>query len=52
MTGTIFHLCLAMGLLVTTHLTMSARPFRTTVIDRNVNLAFMAYTMISLVTLA
>ena len=41
-----------MGLLVATHLAMSARPFRTTVIDRISNPVFMAYSLISPVTLA
>ncbi len=34
MTGTIFHLCLAMGLFVAIYLAMSDRPLRTTAIDR------------------
>ena len=41
-----------MGLLVATHLAMSARLFQTTVIDRIANLVFMAYSLISPVTLA
>ena len=41
-----------MGLLIATHLAMSARPFRTTVIDRVTNPVFMAYSLISPVTLA
>ena len=52
MTGTIFHLCLAMDLLVATHLAKSARPFRTTVIDKIANPVFMAYRLILPVTLA
>ena len=41
-----------MGLLIATHLAMSARPFRTTVIDRVTNPVFMAYSLITLLTLA
>ena len=41
-----------MGLLVATHLAMSARPFRTTVIDRISNPVFMAYSLKSPVALA
>ena len=53
MTGTIFHLCLAMGLFVAIYLAMSDRPLRTTAIDRISDPVFMGiYCLISPVTLA